>query len=395
MKKTFALSVLSLTIAALLCGCYPTGQNSVDKTDSSYESLFSQPSQSSQQETQLPNNFIFDMELPDDIPSEIPAIKLKQKIWNNEEIENLFLSDKQIEEKEEHDSGIFPGEKFYRWKTKDQLAIVVEPGRFLYADYAELNGKYQYGTVIAYASGDCKLIDDCFATNEDLSMFSCKDAEKRMEEMFGKLGIANFGNPRVIAVHCGLANKVLSGMEGNPNKDEMPIEYTPWTENEEIYILRYPLVYENKELAMSSVTYPYSDKSSGSVTRDPGIIAVVSKDKILSVDAITIFSESYETTEKLPVNCDAKKAFGKLKEYLSNLVEDNLTKYYSCKPVYIPYSGTSDNMTIIFKTAWEFAGYSEHKFSEFSSPEDLFLNRGQLYEYFWADTGNRYIEARD
>ena len=196
----------------------------MDKMDSSYESLSSQQSQSSQQETQLPSNFIFDMDLTDDIPAEIPAIKLTQKIWNNEEIENLFLSDKQIEEKEEHDSGFFPGEKFYRWKTEDQLAIVVEPGRFLYADYAELNGKYRYGTVIAYASGDCKLIDDCFATNEDLSAFSREDTEKRVEEMFGKLGIANFGNPRVIAVHCGLANKVLSKMEGSSNKDETSFE---------------------------------------------------------------------------------------------------------------------------------------------------------------------------
>lgn len=387
MKKRFAIYELSLIIALLLGGCYPTGQNSVSKTESSDRS------QSSQQEIQISDNFIFDMELPSDIPSETPAIKLTQKIWNKEDIKQLFLSNKQIEEEEEHDIVLFPGEKFYRWKTEDQLAIVVEPGRFLYSDYAELNGEYHYGTVIAYANDDSSLIDDCFATNEELSAFSREDAEKRMEEMFGKLGIANFGNPRVIAVHCDLANKLLPKMEGEPDKNSTPFEYTPWTENEEIYILRYPLVYENKELAMSCITYPYSDKSSGSATRNPGIIAAVSKDKILLADAITIFSENYETLENMPVNCDANQALGKLKEYLSNLVDNDLTKYYSCKPVYIPYIGTSDNMTVTFKTAWEFAGYSEHKFSEFSSSEDFFLNRGQLYEYFWTDTGHRYVEA--
>lgn len=387
MKKRLAIYALALTTATFLSGCYPTGQNSVGETESSGKS------QLSQQETRISDKFILDMEIPDDIPSEIPAIKLTLKTWSKEEIKHCFLSDKQIEEEEEHDIVLFPGEKFYRWKTKDQLAIVVEPGRFLYSDYAELNGEYHYGTVIAYANDDSSLIDDCFATNEELSAFSREDAEKRMEEMFGKLGIANFGNPRVIAVHCDLANKLLPKMEGEPDKNLTPFEYTPWTKNEEIYILRYPLVYENKELAMSCITYPYSDKSSGSATRNPGIIAAVSKDKILLIDAITVFSESYETLENIPVNCDANKALENLKNYLSNLVDNDLTKYYSCKPVYIPYIGTSDNMTVTFKTAWEFAGYSEHKFSEFSSSEDFFLNRGQLYEYFWADTGHRYVEA--
>lgn len=393
MKERFVISVLSLTITLLFSGCFPTGQNPVSKTDSSGDSLSSQQSQSSQQETQLPDNFVFDMELPSDIPGEMLAIKLTQKVWGKEEIERLFLSNKQIEEEEEHDTAIFPGEKFYRWKTADQIGIIAEPGRFLYADYAELNGGYHYGTVIAYANNDSSLIDDCFATNEELAAFSREDAKKRVEEMLGKLGIVNFGSPRVITVHCDLANNVLSKMDGELDKDGTPFEYTQWTENEEIYILRYPLVYENKELAMSSITYPYSDKSSGSATRDPGIIAAVSKDKILSVDAITIFSEDYETMENIPVNCDANKALGNLKEYLSNLVQNDLTKYYSCKSVYIPYSGTSDNMTVTFKAAWEFAGYSEHKFDEFSSSEDYFLNRGQLYEYFWADTGHRYVEA--
>lgn len=395
MKKRFAISGLSLALILFFSGCYPTGKNPVyPKTEDSESELKSTSDlKLSQQEIQLPDNFVFDMEIPDNISGENPAITLTQKVWSKEEIKRLFLSDKQIAEEEEHDSGIFPGEKFFRWKTDDQLSIVLEPGRFFYADYAELNGKYQYGTVIAYASGDCKLVDDCFATNEELSAFSRKDAEKRVEEMFGKLGIANFGNPRVIAIHSDLANKVLSEMEGNEDKDRVPFEYAPWTENEEIYILRYPLVYENKELAMSCITYPYSDKSGGAATRDPGIIAAVSKGKILLADAITIFSESYETMENIPINCDANKALENLKTYISNLVQEDPVKYYSCKLVYIPYFGTSDNMTITFKTAWEFAGYSEHKFSEFSSPEDFFLNRGQLYEYFWADTGYRYIES--
>lgn len=391
MRKKLAIAGVLLALVTLLVGCYPTGRTPIENSDikNSDHSVDPQSSQA----IEISDKFVLDIDVLDNNSSEIPAIKLALKTWSKEEIEQLFLSDKHIEEESERDETFYQGEKMYLWETMDKLRVVIQPGRFSYDDNSELDGKYKYGSVYTAAMNDCALIDDCYATNNELSVFSYIDAEKRVKDMTDKLGITNLGEPRIISINAELANTLLSDLEGSEDKAGEVFEYTPWTENEEIYILRYPQIYENTELAMTPITYKYSDKEGGFVTDECGVIAVVSKDEILSLHTSTIFSESYETLKKVPVNYDANQALEKFKEYLSNLVPISTTKYYGCKLVYIPYSGTADNKSVMFKPAWEFAGYTlvvDEGASEFR----YFLNRAQIYEFIWADTGYRYIEAR-
>ena len=134
------------------------------------------------------------------------------------------------------------------------------------------------------------------------------------------------------------------------------------------------------------------------MTRDPGIIAAVTKDKIIQLQCMSIYEESYDAGESFPVNYSAEQAVGKLKEYLSNIVpnESTTTKYYGCKLVYIPYVGTEDNLTVSFKPAWEIAGYSTWKLLEDDVDDPDFYyytHRGQENEYIWADTGHRYTPS--
>lgn len=399
MKKTLSSVAIIVSLIMLLSGCYPTGQAPIGNSDSGNSKIESSEQssdiQSSQQEIQLSDKFILDLNTPDNIPEEFPTIKLTLKTWNKEEIERLFLSEKEITQVDEHDEPFNPGEKMYFWETKDELEIVVEPGRFSYEDRAETGGKFQYGSVYGFTMDDCNLIDDCYAMNGELAAFSSADADKRAREMINKLGITNLGKPRVISVRAEFANMVLSYVKDSANEYGEKFEATPWTENEEIYILRYPQVFENTELAMAGTTYEYTDAESGFAIRDPGVIAVVSKDKIISLNILAIFSEDYEIVENISVNCNTDKAVDKFKEYLSNLVPMSTTKYYKCQPVYIAYCGTSDNKTVNFKPTWEFAGYSSDEFDDDFSELRDYLYRSQKYEYIWADTGHRYIAARD
>lgn len=360
-----------------------------DSADVSSEVIIS--GGNSEEHIEISDKFVLDMKIPDNIPSEAPAIKLALKTWDKEEIKQLFLSGKEIASEEESDEKFYSGEKFYYWETTDGITVSLGPGKFSYNDRSELDGKYNYG-IYKFTKNDCNLIDDCYATNGELAAFSSADADKRAREMINKLGITNLGKPRVICVRADFANKVLSYKKDVLDKQGEQFEATPWTENEEIYILRYPQVFENTELSMAGINYPYSDVNGGFAIKDPGFIAVVSKEKIISLTTLAVFSEDYEVVENIPVNCNAEKAVDKLKEYLSNLVPMATTKYYKCQPVYIAYCGNSDNKTVNFKPAWEFAGYwSDELDNDLSELRD-YLYRSQKYEYIWADTGHRYIE---
>lgn len=398
MKKVLSSVVIIASLTILLTGCYPTGRAPIGNSDIG-NSVIDNSEQSADSQSsppiQISDKFILDLNTPENIPDEYPAIKLTLKTWDKEEIERLFLSDKGIENEEEYDEKFFPGEKFFYWKTTDDIVISISPGSFLYDDYSELDGKYKYGSVYGFTKDDCNLIDDCYAMNGELAAFSSADADKRAREMINKLGITNLGEARVISVRADFANMVLSYVKDSADKYGDEFEAAPWTENEEIYILRYPQVFENTALAMFGTTYEYTDANSGFAVKDPGVIAVVSKDKIISLNILTAFSEEHEIVEKISVNCNTDKAFDIFKEYLSNLVPMSTTKYYSCKPVYIPYRGTSDNMSLDFKPAWEFAGYSSDEFDDDLPELRDYLYRSQKYEYIWADTGHRYIAARD
>ena len=391
MKRKIITAASILTLISLLTGCYPTGQAPIGNSDIN-NSGQSADSQSSPP-ILISDKFILDLNMPENIPDEFPTIKLTLKMWDKEEIERLFLSGKEIETAEEYDEKFYPGEKFYYWKATDGIVVSMGPGSFLYDDYSELHGKYKYGSVYGFTMDDCNLIDDCYATNGELAAFSSADADKRAREMISKLGITNLGEPRVIAVRAEFANMVLSYTKENADKYGDEFEATPWTENEEIYILRYPQVFENTALAMFGTTYEYTDADSGFALKDPGIIAVVTKDKIIALRILTAFLEEHEIVEKITVNCNADMSFDKFKEYLSNLAPTKTTKYYSCKPVYIPYCGTSDNMSLNFKVAWEFAGYSSDEFGNDLPELRDYLYRSQKYEYIWADTGHRYVAA--
>lgn len=398
MKKSLETIAAIFALAALLGGCYPS-----EKTEASSDSAVERSEQGSVSPSEseqgveppvftLPDDIKLDIKLPENVPNEIPAVTLRLKTWNSEEIRKMFFDGKELTAENVSDEVFYPGEKMYYWETED-ITAAIEPGRFEYSDKAELGGRCQYGSVLQFSIDDNSLIDDCYAGGEELSTFSREDAKKRAGEMLGRLGINNLGEPRIISFHAELANKILPMCKEWKDNAGEPFEYTPWTEDDEVYILRYSQKYENTEIISIGGEYSYPSDS-GFALKDTVIIAAVSKDKILELDCKTVFEESYEVGESFPVKCSAQQALDKLKEYLSNIVLPNATrKYYGCKLVYIPYVGTEDNMTVTFKPAWEFAGYRTWKLPE-ESVEDTdfyyYVHRGQENEYILADTGHRY-----
>ncbi len=322
----------------------------------------------------VPENLILDLDLPENTPSELSALKLTLKKWDKEEMENLLLDGKEIEEKIERECDFYPNEMHYSYDTKDQFRIYFEPGRFCIDDKAALGGEFKYGSVDSYGQYDY------MASDEELSAFSREDAVKRVNKVLDELGIENYGKPKITPITADFANGVLALMKGHTNKNGEAFDYTPWTAENEIYVLRYPLVYEFAELSDDSLMIP--QKLWG--VDGSYIDAVVTKDKIIRIYGSDIYDENYEVTNKIPVNYDSAQALEKLKEFYSNLALDTPIKFYKCKLVYMPSDVTDDFMTVSYTPAWQFYGYSESE----EPPHD----KHQQKQYFYVDTGYRYIE---
>ncbi|MGN0670507.1 MAG: hypothetical protein ACI4JZ_08150 [Oscillospiraceae bacterium] len=340
------------------------------------------------------DNIILQMNLPQTAPSELPTVKLTLKKWNSEQTKNLFFDGKEITLEQENYSNYYSNQKIYSWDTEDEM-VVIEPGRFSYWDKAALDGESKYGSVFSYRCDDCNLIDDNYASDKELSAFSKADAKKLADEMIDKIGITNLGEPKIIAVTADAANKILerysewiSG-DGEEKDTSEPFTYTPWTENEEAYILRYPQVFENIELTMNGVQYARLDGGDG-VTRDSGVVVYVAKDKVLRLDASQIYDENYKTVENISVNYSANQALVTLKDYLSKQDWEKTVKYYNCKMTYVPYNCSYDEMTVWYKPAWEFAGY-RMPVESWETGLSSTLQGGQEYEYVYADTGRIHV----
>ena len=397
MKKKIITAVSTLALISLLAGCFPSGKKpAADDTESGNVDVGtgsvdaesnsggadvnpnenSVPSDGGElRSIPLPENFAWDMELSYDTPAAVQSVRLTLKKWDKEELERLLLDGKEITNQSDSDLK-FSDEELYWYETGDQMNIYFEPGRIGIDDKDALGGKFKYGSVYFKA-------DVYTASDEELSAFSREDAVNRVNSFMDKLGITNYGEPLITPIKADFANEVLASFRGDKDKQGKEFEYTPWTADEEIYVLIYPFVFENTELAMHGFLIP---QSSDKATHEPRVIAVVTKDKIISFSAESIYTADYEKVESVPVKYDFSSAVKDMVKFYSNLWLGWPVTYYSGKLVYIPREMTDDGMTVTFVPGWEFLGYSE--VWERPAP----FNRSSQYEYFYADTGTRYIE---
>lgn len=373
--RKIAKSIIVFMLASLLGGCYPSEPNRDSSID--HENLGSSSDDTVGRDPHINLNtdgFIADIDLPANIPSELPQIRLKLRKWDKDFMEKTLLGGKTIVEFDENECQFIRGEKLYSYDTDDQIRVYFEPGRFGYDDKKALGGEFKYGSVYQQAYND-------FTANDDeLSAFSRDDAVTRVNKFLDSLGIANYGEPRITPITAEFAKSVLSEFKENGEKLGEPFEYTPWTTNEEIYFLRYPLIYGTAELCDKSISIPQKEAS----TFGSCINAVISKDKIISVTGWDIFEKNYEEIGKVSVNYGALPAFEKLKDHYSNLVLVEPINFYKCKLVYLANDMSDDWMTVSFTPAWEFFGYADQPF--------FWLGKYQYIDYYYVDTGFRYIE---
>lgn len=370
--KTAAAVLLSVT---LLSGCYPTGEQdprsdivNEEITASNTENTSSGQSIGDTSDENSPRqNISYDLTLPPNTPSTVSQIRLQVRKWKENEIESLFLDGKTVVDQYTYEPDFFPDDLCYVYRTSDDWQVICAPGQFTADNLAVKDGNFHYAAV--YPS----FTKVCLASDEELSAFSRDDAVKRVNAILDKLDIP-YGDPYIIPVKADVANEFLKADEERYDD----FSYTPWGEENEIYILIYPLIYEGIELTMAEMKIlGANDYGMGA-----SIEAVVSKNDILSIRGKTIFQAEYETEEQIPVKYDAEYSLNKIKEFYAPQIISEETRFNNCKLVYVPIRKESEEY-LSFAPAWEFDGESDSQYS---------LTKMPISQFVYAHNGNRYSE---
>ena len=370
--KTAAAVLLSVT---LLSGCYPTGDQdprsdivNEEITASNTENSSSGQSIGDTSDENSPrHNISYDLTLPQNTPSTVSQIRLQVRKWKENEIESLFLDGKTVVDQYTYEPDFFPDDLCYVYRTSDDWQVIRAPGQFTADNLAVKDGNFHYAAV--YPS----FTKVCLANDEELSAFSRDDAVKRVNAILEKLDIP-YGEPYIIPVKADIANEFLRADEERYDD----FSYTPWREENEIYILIYPLIYEGIELTMAEMKIlGANDYGSGA-----SIEAVVSKKEIISIRGRTIYRAEYETEEQIPVKYDAEYSLNKIKEFYAPQIISEETRFNNCKLVYVPIKRESEEY-LSFAPAWEFDGEVDSQFS---------LTKMPISQFVYAHNGNRYSE---
>ena len=370
--KTAAAVLLSVT---LLSGCYPTGEQdprpdivNEEITASNTENTSSGQSIGDNSGENSPRqNISYNLSLPQNTPGTVPQIRLQVRKWNENEIESIFLDGKTVVDQYTYEPDFFPDDLCYVYRTSDDWQVIRAPGQFTADNWGAKDGNYKYAAVFPSFA---KL---CYASDEELSAFSRNDAVKRVNEILDRLDIP-YGEPYIIPVKAAAANEFLKADEERYDD----FSYTPWGEENEIYILIYPLKYEGIELTMDEMKIPgVTDYGSGA-----SIEAVVSKNDLISVRGRTIYQAEYETEEQVPVKYDAEFSLNKIKEFYAPQIISEETRFFDCKMVYVPIKKESEEY-LSFAPAWEFDGDAESQYSTVKTP---------IYQFVYAHNGNRYSD---
>lgn len=280
---------------------------------------------------------------PEAVVTQVPAIKVKVKKWDEEKLKALFISPEDSFEYTERPAQMFnEGRRCLydgvKGTDKEEFWLGYETGNLTAEYQSNMKGHLHLASALkVYDYGD-------YFGDKDLSLFTREDAKNMVSPILAQLGITNAGEPEIHAFTAENANEYLA-KDGYGAKGDLEFTYPTWSKEDEMYILTYPLVYDGLPLTTESLSKGELDGKfipySGSY-----IEAVVTKDKILSIRGFNVFSSDYEKGESVTVKCDYESALEKGKDYYKNYTEEfNNTGYMgtydyqieSCQLVYTPY----------------------------------------------------------
>lgn len=358
MKYAIKFSALAMLLTILLTGCYPTGEKELP-SESSISETQSEPERVSEKVGDME----FDYEIPSGYPSQMEKIKLKLKELDEEKVKNILLRDKTIvEDAERPDWWI---------ETTDKSLLQFNYGFTFYDGRVDDNRS----NCVTMANINNKF---CRSSSEQLKSFSSKDAIERVNTVLNEIGIENYGEPCVIPITLEMGNARLKEHGVTGEKDQSPDDYDLWTEDDEIYILKYKFNYNGADVCSGSI----KTLESARTIEGADITAYVNKNLIFYLDVSAVYDVVSPDEEKVDLKYGAGYASNQLIEHYSKIKSLKYPSFITgCGLEYAPVEYT-DSGEIVFAPVWCFSGY-QLKGANNDKPDDFAV-------YYYAETGIRY-----
>ena len=340
MKKNLILTVSALAVSSALAA------GSISAAAQGVNDSYIQAIDASTQKTA--SSLSENAQASDAKTRQVPTVKVKAKKWDEEKLKDMFIGSNDGFDLTVNNSDMFEGNNFYVYdgvkENGKEFWLVYETGR-LTAEYRN-NSKGQLSiatTLGVYDFGE-------FFGDKDLTLFTREDAKNMVSPVFAELGITNAGEPEIHAFSAENANKYLAQDRYVAKGDDKEYTYPEWSVEDEIYVLRYPLMYDDLPLSTVSPSTGMLDNK-WAVYAGSYIDVIVTKDGILSIDGFQLLSPEYEEAEEVAITCDYESALKKGNEYFTDWTEEfNDTGYMghydyeieSCQLVYVPMFSDED-----------------------------------------------------
>lgn len=347
MKRKLAL-IISMVIMSSLCGCYPTGENKINNNISNYieatekqdsipsETLNSSEETSGKIDLELKNVKV-SLELPDYTEGFVNKISAKMKEWSDDDLKKIFFPNDQELAYNEYNVS-FENVKCHSYETNDERFLMYEPGCISYYD-SKKRRDYSY-TLISSSIFSIDMQETfSYVEFDDFSIMQAKDT---VESYFNKLKIDNLSDPIVYSITSDDANKFFDSFGAITDKHGNPLE--KWKEQQQCYILLYPLEYNGVEFSTTMENY---------------ILAIITKDDLIELSCRYLIDESTVESENINFEYNAEKALNTIINKYEKLIIDSPIYINSCKLSYIKSTGII-NVFQSYKPVWEISLKSEY-----------------------------------
>lgn len=362
-KKYISLIALLLSVVLTLSGCFPTGENDPDVSDD-----FSGMDTFEYSAENLSVNFDIP-EMPNNVPT---RIKLKEKHFDVNEMIELFLDGKTIDEAQTNrEDGI-------AWTT-DRSNLSVAGGNYISFNEGTVcrdwpsvprNSPINYQIDLSFSKEHFR---DIYGIGEEIAGFPSQDAIDRALELCSTLGITNLGEPSVYAFDLGVYEKYKGITSPWLNLN------IPFTEEHEIYVLRFPQVFGGIELAdlydlqINDSTENAKYGKSGVSSHD--VEVGVSRTGIFHFRVREAYEAEYEIISSEPIKYGLNYALSELSSYFERSYFRNKTAFTSADVVYFPVERKEEGYAE-YALAWCFCGFVPKEDSRFTENYNIVFLTG-------------------
>lgn len=315
MKRSKLFSIpISLICVCALSGCYPSGEAPVnapaDRSDGT-TAADTDPAVSMEEMDLAENiakkndNITLSLKYPENEPSEVTMYTTRLREWSGEFLKSSVLPEGcEITEHITTTPNYFGNgflEVFSGQENGDEFHLISDAGRLEF-EYRTLSDAHDYRSLAS--SIDASVFERLF-DSDTIALFSKEDAIARANAALEQYGLGGTYKLKVYGITADKANIALAPL--NSIHDDRIHGHGKWTEADEVYFLEYqPGICSSDVADKSTVTIVNDDPSF--IRLDSKLRVIVSKDKILSVNAAWIYSDERTPSKTVRLNYSAEDA---------------------------------------------------------------------------------------